>query len=136
MNHEEDPFVGSFRVSVREALIEIAISTLVFWVMYQLTSSTDIALLSGAIAMLGFRSLEFDYWEVNTKRRRSKELVPIVSLGHGMALFHMFCLVSWAGYLETGRTDRIIKAGLLILSVMALIAASKYAWLLFKERNR
>ena len=53
-----------------------------------------------------------------------------------MALFHMFRLVSWASYLETSRTDRIIKAGLLILSVMSLIAASKYAWLLFKERNR
>lgn len=136
VNNEQDPFVGSFRVSVREALMEIAISTLVFWIMLQLTNTPNIATLSGAMAMLGFRALDVESWDINTKKRTNNELVPIVSIGHGMAWFHLFCLMSWAGYLNTGRTDKIIKLGLLLLLVMALIVAAKYAWLLFKERSR
>ena len=135
VNSEQDPFVGSFRVSVREALMEIAISTLAFWITLQLSNSPDTAMLSGAMAMLGFRALDFDSWNTKAKKRTNTELVPIISLGHGMALFHLFCLVAWAGYLDNGRTDKIIKAGLFLLSAMALVAATKYAWLLFKERK-
>lgn len=115
--------------------MEIAISTLVFWIMLQLTGNPDTATLSGVMAMMGFRALEFETWDTNGKQRPPDRVVPVLSLGHAMAWFQIYCLASWAAYLKTGRTDKIINLGLLILLVMALITAAKYAWLMFNERK-
>ena len=116
--------------------MEIVISTLAFWITLQISNSPDTAMLSGVMAMLGFRALDVESWDFNTKKRTDYKLDPIISFGHGLALLQLFCLVSWAGYLNSGRTDRIINAGLFLLSAMAVIAATKCAWLLVKERKR
>ncbi len=126
---------SAFRIDVKSGLVEIAASLPVFWIVYQLGFGGESALMISLGAMYGVR-----LWRKGVfgppEKWVSDRHIPILSPGHAMVCFHMFCLMGAAVVLDGGRADQLIRDGLFILFAFALAAAGTYAWRLYQAAKK
>ena len=123
-----------FRVSVKMALMEIAVSVPVFWIVYQLGFGGPTPLMIGMAALYSARLWKKGFFGP-VENRVSDAHIPIISPGHALSWFNILCLASWAAILHGADPSSVLRKVAFHGFLLALLVASYSAWRLYRSRK-
>ena len=116
------------------ALMEIAVSVPVFWIVYQLGFGGPTPLMVGMAALYSARLWKKGFFGP-VENRVSDAHIPIISPGHALSWFNIFCLAGWAAMLNGADPSNVVRKVVSLGIPLALLVASYSAWRLYRSRK-
>ena len=116
------------------ALREIAVSVPVFWIVHQLGFGGATPLMVGMAALYSARLWKKGFFGP-VENRVSDAHIPIISSGHALSWFNIFCLAGWAAMLNGSNPSNVARKVVFLGILLALLVASYSAWRLYRSRK-
>ncbi len=116
------------------ALLEIAVSVPVFWIVYQLGFGGATPLMIGIAALYSARLWKKGFFGP-VEKHVSDAHIPIISPGHALSWFNILCLAGWAAILHGSTPSRVIREVIFDGFLLALVVAAHYAWRVYRSRK-
>ncbi len=125
--------MDDFRVSLKEVLVEMAVSIPAFWVAYIIGLPPMGAFVVGVAAMSLMRTFNGGNFQGMTGDVDRN--LPIISLANALFFLNCVALAQWAQYLKGQDFMGCLHVVVSFASLAAIILAGKYAWLMTQTKT-